>query len=124
MSYDLTIRSDEQYSRRSAKGPLMAFIAGLANVKASGSKGFVLDDGPRRWMEIDLEVVSEEGDNIEESGEEYPEVNCLRLHIPYAYFRNNTFNHDYLPTALEIARHLQWTLTDDQTGQIWPPNAG
>jgi hypothetical protein len=82
MSYDLSIRPDEQYSRRSAKQPLMKFLATLPKLRPNGNRGFVLDDPPKRWMEIDLEVVSEDGDNIEEPDQEYPEINCLRLHIP------------------------------------------
>ena len=65
MSYDLTIKPDETYSRFTPRGPLEEFITKLPGVKRNGETGFVLDDRPRRWMEIDLEVVSAEGDLLE-----------------------------------------------------------
>jgi hypothetical protein len=56
-------------------------------------------------MFIDLEVVSDEGDNIEEKGREYPEINCVRLHIPYAMLGNHP-DRDYFSLALMIAERL------------------
>jgi hypothetical protein len=72
-------------------------------------------------MEFDLELVSEEGDIIEDSGDETTEINCLRLHVPYGMFRQAAFATEYLPTALAIAKHVGWTLLDEQTDQTWPP---
>jgi hypothetical protein len=123
MSYDLAISFDKQYSRGGPKEPLMAFIRGLPNLKPNGTSGFALDDPPDRWMEIDLEVVSDEGDNIEEAGREYPEINCIRLHIPYGHFHREQFECEYLPTALAIARFLKWSLMDEQTERVWEPEA-
>jgi hypothetical protein len=114
MSYDLSICGDERYERKTLKQPLIEVSLSLAGVKPNGSSGLVLDEPPIRWMEIDLEVVSEDGDNIEEADQEYPEINCLRLHIPYGFFRRPSFRQEYLPTALAIARHLNWTLVDEQ----------
>lgn len=119
MSYDLSIYGDDQYSRKTPKQQLAEFLRGLPNVKPNGPCGFVLDDPPKRWMEIDLEVVSEDGDNIEEPDQEYLEINCLRLHIPYGFFRERSFAQEYLATAQAIARHLGWTLLDEQTGANW-----
>ena len=73
MSFDLTIKPDETYSRRTPKVALDSFVAQLPGIKPNDSRGFVLDERPKRWMEIDLEVVSEEGDNIEEDGKTYDE---------------------------------------------------
>lgn len=67
-------------------------------------------------MEIDLEVVSDEGDNIEEDGGEYPEINCVRLHVPYSMLGNQP-GRDYFPLALKIAERLGWTAYDDQSGE-------
>jgi hypothetical protein len=122
MSDDLTIRPDEQYSCSTPKHPLLAFMRGLPGLKPSGTSGFALDDSPDRWMEIDLEVVREDGDNIEEAGQEYPEINCIRLHIPYGHFRSEQFEREYLPTALAIARYVNSPLLDEQSGQVWKPD--
>jgi hypothetical protein len=121
VSYDLTIRSDERYSRSTPKPPLMAFLRGLPGLRPNGASGFALDDPPDRWMEIDLELVSEDGDNIEEAGQEYLEINCIRLHIPYGHFRSERFEQEYLPTALAIARYAKWPLFDEQTDRAWEP---
>jgi hypothetical protein len=121
MSYDLTIRPDERYSRMTAREPLSAFVATLPHVKPNGTN-FKLDDPPTRWMEIDLELVSEEGDWIgDEEGADESRINCLRLHIPYGFLRRESFASEYLPTAQAIAKHIGWTLLDEQSGQEWPP---
>lgn len=122
MSYDLSIRVDQSYSRATPRQPLAAFLAGLPHVTQNGTSGFVLDDrAAERWMEIDPELVSEQGDNIEEDDELSPEVNCLRLHVPYGHYHDGKFDEEYLPTALAIARFLNWTLVDEQTGRTWKP---
>ena len=113
MSYDLTIRSDETYSRSTSRAPLESFIKQQPGIKPNGKHGFVLDARPRRWMEIDLEVVNEEGDNIESGKEISADINCIRLHIPYKFLGDDV-EHDYFPTAFAIAEHIGWTLYDDQ----------
>jgi hypothetical protein len=73
-------------------------------------------------MEIDLELVSEDGDYIgDEPGASTTEINCLRLHISYGFFREKQLDQEYIPIALAIARHLGWTLLDEQTGRTWKP---
>lgn len=121
MSYDLTIRADDRYSQFTAIQPLIEIAAELPNVEMNGERGLVLDDPPSRWMEIDLETVSEEGDFLEEEANSL-QINCVSLHVPYAFYRSETFETDYLPTALAIARHLQWSLIDPQTENVvWSP---
>jgi len=116
MSHDFTIKSDDLYSRSKPLIVLEKLIAGLPGVKRNGKRGFVLDGRPKRWMEIDLETVNEEGDNIEDDGKPHPDVNCIRLHIPYK-FLGDAIDRDYFPTALAIAKCAGWTLYDDQTGE-------
>jgi hypothetical protein len=117
MSYDLTIRGDETYSRTTPRAALGAFLLQLPCVKPNGEHGFVLDDPPSRWMEIDLEVVSEEGDSILESWRTYDTTNCINLHIPYQ-FLGDAPESDYFPTALAIADFVGWPLYDPQTDEI------
>jgi hypothetical protein len=119
MSYDLTIKSAENYSLFTSKAKLDLFLTQLPGVKRNGDRGFVLDDPPERRMEIDLEVVNEEGDNIEEDGKAYGDINCVRLHIPYA-FLGDAIDRDYLPTAFAIADYTGWALYDDQSDEAVP----
>jgi len=116
MSYDLTIKGDDTYSLRTSKADLDSFIAQLPGIKRNGSSGFVIDERPKRWMEIDLEVVSEEGDYDCDAAGASDTINCVRLHIPYA-FLGNAIERDYLPTAFAIAGRIGWPLYDDQTGE-------
>lgn len=121
MSYDLTIRADRQHSGTTARAPLAAFIAQLPGIRPNGSS-FVLDVPPKRWMEIDLELVSEDGDNIEESDGTCEVINCIRLHIP-AGFQGGSIGRAYFPTALAIAQRVGWMLLDEQTGEAISPGA-
>lgn len=123
MSYDLSIMADKRYSQMVSKASLASFIASLPDVQPDGHNGFILDDEETRLMEIDLELVSEKGGKIKgEEGRNRTEINCLRLHIPYDYFREDGFEDEYLPTALAIAEFLGWMLLDEQTGDTWPPS--
>jgi hypothetical protein len=69
MSYDLTIAKDEKFSTSTSFAGLSAFLRTLGGVKPNGNRGFVFESSRVRHMEIDLEVVNDEGDNIEEAGE-------------------------------------------------------
>ena len=119
MSYDLTIKGDDSYSRSTVKATTDSFIAQLPNIKPNGDHGFALDGLPDRWMEIDLEIVSEEGDSIRENWRDGDEINCISLHIPYQ-FLGDAPERDYFPIAIAIADHLGWELYDEQTGELVP----
>ena len=114
MSYELTIRANESFSAFAQCKPLAKFMKRLPHIKPNGERCYVFDDPPRRHMEIDLELVDDEGDILDD--EAYPEFNCVRLHIPQE-FLSATFQRDYFPTALAIAQRLGWQLFDDQTEQ-------
>ncbi|MBI3866622.1 MAG: hypothetical protein HY290_32470 [Planctomycetia bacterium] len=116
MSYDLTIKADETYSRMTSKSGLCTFIAQLPGIKPNGGSGFVLDERPKRWMEIDLEVIEEDGYKLQEAGRDYDAINCISLHIPYPFLGDAIERH-YLPTAFAIADHLDWQLYDEQIGE-------
>lgn len=115
MSYDLTIRANESFSAFAECQPLAKFMRRLPKIKPNGERAYVLDDPPRRHMEIDLELVDDGGDILDD--EAYTEFNCVRLHIPQE-FLSATFQRDYFPTALAIAQRLGWQLFDDQTEQL------
>lgn len=122
MSYDITIRPDEKYSRSVPRETLSAFIAQLPSIRRCDRPQFVLDDKPKRWMEISLETADEDGNCIEEDGENQDTTNCVRLHIPYTYLGKKP-EHDYFPTCFAIARHLGWSVYDEQSGEDIPQEA-
>jgi hypothetical protein len=115
MSYDITIAADDAFSRSVPLAALRDFVSRLPSVHPSGDRGFVLREGERLWMEIDLEAVSEEGDTLDD-GATSPTVNCLRLHVPYPNLGEPP-HPEYFTTAIAIAKHLGWPAIDDQTGQ-------
>ena len=115
MSYDLSIRADETFSQFTSGSDLRSFIGQLQGVKPNGDWGFAFGDSKSVWMEIDLEVVSEEGDYLEDGSPEESGINCIRLHIPYQF--STDWQQTYLPAALAIADHLGWLLMDEQTSE-------
>lgn len=119
MSFDLTIKSDESYSRSTPRAALEAFISQMPGIERNGSAGFVLNKRPKLWMEIYLEAVREEGDNIEESGKTYDEINRVKFCIPYG-FLNPAVARFYLIIAFAIADYIGWALYDDQCGKPYP----
>jgi hypothetical protein len=123
MSYDLTISAgsrgiesvveeSEKSSNAGSQGPSFAqlakFIGSLPKVRPNGPTGFVLDDRPRRWMEIDLEGIIGKGKKAR--------VRWIALHIPYA-FLGKAPERDYFPVALTIAGYLGWKVFDEQAGE-------
>jgi hypothetical protein len=94
---------------------LAAFIAQLPSIRRADRPQFVLDEKPKRWMEISLERADEEGNGVEEEGKTYETTNCIRLHIPYAFLGKSP-ERDYFPTCFAIADHLGWSVYDEQSG--------
>ena len=64
-------------------------------------------------MEVDVESVSEEGDNLEEDGI-HGEVNCIRFHVPAAFEGRVP---ECVQMAAKIAEAVGWPLIDCQTGE-------
>lgn len=122
MSYDLTIRPDARFSQFKSLAHLAAFLGQQPNVKPNGNRGFVLEDA-NRWMEIDLETVSEEGDNIEDESTDLATFNCIRAHIPYSYLGEQP-EHDYFPLLRSIAQQVGWQLYDEQSDGELPGEVG
>lgn len=114
MSYDIDIAADETFSIEVPLEPLRQFILGLPLVETNGDRNLLLREGERLWMEIDLETVSDEGEWTGDS--DSSTVNCIRLHIPYPALGTSP-ERDYFPTAHAIGRHLNWPVTDCQTGE-------
>jgi len=124
MSYDLTIKSDDSYSESTDLAELKSFIEQLPQVISNGERGFCYVDGEIYYMEIDLEIVSEEGDTIEDEPDSPKDrVNCVEGHIPYAFMDEKKVDPDrYLEPLLRIAKHLRWRLYDPQEDEyIYEP---
>lgn len=116
MSYDLEIRSDERYSQARAFQTLDAFIASLPDIYEE-SPGFLRyeDAAQQMHMEIDLELVDDEGElavDIDPEGEN--KVNRISLHIPAANMHHDARHQRYLEIANMIANYLGWQLIDLQ----------
>jgi len=121
MSYDITIRPDETFSRSVPRESLATFIAQLPSISRSGGSQLVLDARPKRYMTISLETADEDGDCMEDD-KTADTTNCIRLHIPYA-FLGKRLERDYFPTCFAIADHLGWSVYDEQSGENIPRNA-
>src|SRR5690242_1537205 len=101
MSYDLTIRADNEYSRSTLLAALAAFIDQLPHIRRNGPSGFVLEAPPARWMNISLEVADQHGDSVAVHEAGGDQVNCIRLNIPYANLGQEA-ERDYFPLAFDI----------------------
>jgi hypothetical protein len=113
MSYDLTIRPNKTYSEFKPIAPLVVFLEKQPHVRSNGARGYVLEEGDL-WMEINIETVSDEGDNIEDDPHDIETFNCIRAHIPYPYLGQNP-HRDYFPLLRSIAKQIGWQLHDEQT---------
>ena len=116
MSYDLTARSDPTFSCSIQRSEVASVAAQLPNVEPNGPAGFLLERDGDVWMEIDVELVSEEGDNIEDTGTKLSmEANCINFHVPYAFAENLSSHYE---VALRIADAVGWQLYDPQTDEV------
>jgi hypothetical protein len=113
MSYDLTIRSDDLYSLLKKHTDIYNLISALPSAHPV-SQHQVLLGGPKEniCIEVDMEHVNEDGDLLEMQGDS--ERNCVRLHIPAAFFDGK--NPDMWEIVFCIAEHLGWKVYDEQKG--------
>jgi hypothetical protein len=116
MTFDLTIRSSRAYSRSVPLEPLSRFIASLPHVKTVRPELLVFEVPPDRHMEISLETATRDGDSDAPSEAGGWRVNCIRLHIPYA-FMGDPAERDYYRLAEMLTTLLGWMLYDQQTGR-------
>ncbi len=118
MSYDLTIRSDENFSGSYLFTNLAAFISTLPHTESNGDKGFALNDPPDRWMEINAEFRIFGDDERDFDGDpNRTDFNCVSVCIPYGSLGRQP-ERDYFPTAFAIAEHIGWPVYDEQLGKV------
>ena len=124
MSYDLTIRSDEDCSRSYLFADLAAFVATLPDVEPNGDRGFALNDPPNRWMEIYLEFrVFNDDERDFDDDPTRTNFNWVSVCIPYGHIGRQP-ERDYFPTAFAIAEHLGWPVYDEQRGRVLQQGEG
>jgi hypothetical protein len=116
MSFDMTARADDDFSRFAPRDPLAVFVATLPHVRQLKPDLFALDDPPARWMNVSLEVWVEEEGSTSATDAGRAEVNCVRFHIPYDQLGDEP-ERDYFPTAWAVAQFLGWRLYDEQAGE-------
>ncbi|HZS03792.1 MAG TPA: hypothetical protein VFD58_02875 [Blastocatellia bacterium] len=115
MSYDLTIKSDDRYSKHADVEEVKAFIRQIPNISANGERGFCYQDGELYYMEIDLDAVDDEGDSVEEEDSLPSRINCIDGHIPNAFMDEDKADPNrYVEVLGQIAQHLGWYLYDPQ----------
>jgi hypothetical protein len=115
MSYDISARSDSSYSDKKIRSGIHEKISSFQDIKINGNSGFLLEiDGMR--MEVDVELVSEEGDNIENDSQKPSlEVNCINFHIGLTTEKAML---SCIDIALDIANAIGWKLYDPQTDNL------
>ncbi len=85
-------------------------------LEAHSQRGLVFRHDNDIRMEIDIELVNEEGDNIDDfDGPPSAETNCINFHIPYASADELDICYEI---ALQIAKALDWELYDLQLDQV------
>jgi len=119
MSYEISIKSDDKYTARIDRRKLYEYISTLPNIVHSDADHFVFrDPNVGTYMEIDLELVSEEGDSLDIRVTQ--ERNCVRIHIPY-YFLESTGAQIY-EICFQIADRIGWKVYDEQLGNYLSRN--
>lgn len=112
MSYDLVARHDDSFLEKLPREYVYELIAGMPNMKPNGDSGFVFQKGETAYMEIDIEFVSEEGDNIEDDlPADESEVNCINFYIPYGFSESLGA---CIAIAKEVSQKINWQLIDLQ----------
>lgn len=109
--FEMTIRSDEEFSRSVKRELVEAFLEQLPGVRRNGDRTFALNSPLDRWMDIVVESRRWDG-KIGERMEAEELVNCIFLRIP-ASVRGPEKERDYFVLAFDIADHFGWLLFDD-----------
>ena len=111
MSYDLTIKPDESFSRSISLRSLDEFLNRIEGVVKSGcrcSYNYGDPAGPV-FIEIDADMANLDGDSILDNNS----CNRVLLHISAAFFESSQLK--ALELARSIAQELGWIIYDEQT---------
>ena len=117
MSYDLSIRSDDTFTDKADRVPLSAFISALPGVTRDTDWHFALEETSGGFrVEIDLELVSPEGDSLEAGPSDC--INCIRIHVTSGGADvSEDISDSYRDVCSQIAAHVGWRVFDEQLGE-------
>ena len=121
MSYDLCVRSDDRFTDTVDRAPLSAFLSGIPGVDRDTDSHFVLEEGSGGFrVEIDIELVSSEGDFLE--GAPPDRINCIRVHVTSGGADvGEDISDSYRGVCSQIAAHVGWRIFDEQSGEYVNP---
>jgi hypothetical protein len=111
MSYEIVIRSNEDYSEATELTALGEFLKTFPHMQSHSQRQFTYEADSKLYMEIDLETVGDRQDAAEM-------INCIRVNIPLAYSDlGDTDLTPYYDICLAITQHLGWSAYDQQSGE-------
>ena len=113
MSWYLTIRGANDYSRFAATAPLIGFLTAMPELRQTGPVAFQAADG-QPWVAVILAVCSPAG-NYATDGEFLPRVNVVELVCSYS--GDPAW---YEALAGQVAGFLGWAAFEDER-RVWPP---
>jgi hypothetical protein len=120
--FEMTIRSDEQFSRSVRRELVESFIGKLPGVIINGDKGFALNSSFGCWMDIMVESRRWDG-KVGERVDGGELANCVHLRIPQSA-RGPEKEREYFMLAFAIANHLGWNVHDDTDSGDWVSKEG
>jgi len=113
MSYDITIKSDDNFAESTDKKSLASLLQNSFQMTKTGTAfRFGSAAGPV-YFEVDAYLVTPEGDW--QTDGESTGVNRIDLHVPGAFFEAS--HRQAVEIAGAIAKGLGWKAYDEQTGE-------
>jgi hypothetical protein len=107
MSYDLEVRSDDDYSQSELRERVRAFLESQG-AQAAGDPAFMFYDDPSKGHTIEIDLGYE--------GTSDPEmVNFVGFGVAYAFL--SATGRKVLELAFAVAAHLGWRVYDPQAGR-------
>ena len=113
MSYDITIKADDDYSKGADIVKLDLFLSSIAGMNKQEQGYHFGDPSDGVYFEIDAYQVNREGNLVEHSGA--TGVNRVDIHIPAAFF--DATQQKAAEVSCAIAAKLGWKVFDEQTGE-------
>jgi hypothetical protein len=112
MSYDLVIRSDDQYSQSRPIDEVARVVSAIADVTPNGPDSFMIDRTEAGvWISMDISFAGPDGDRADPPPHER---NVIDIHVPAAFFDGS--KQRLMDVAASIADRLGWRVYDPQEG--------
>ena len=110
MSYDLEVRSDDQYSRSESRERIVSFLQSLGARPTDPQGTFLLYNAPDEGQRIEIDLGYEGGGNGER-------VNFVGFGVPYPFLEASGTK--VLELAFAVSSHLGWRMYDLQSGRYY-----